>query len=48
METDTEINRYFDNAQKQNLKKLRLSHCNKEEYKAIRDLCYEFRDIFYC
>ena len=48
METDTEIDDYIDKLQKQNLKNLRLSHCNTEEYKAIRNLCYEYRDIFYC
>lgn len=48
METNTEINEYYDNLQKQNLKNLRLSHCNKEEFKAIRNLCFQYRDIFYC
>lgn len=33
---------------KQNLKNLRFSHCNKEEYNAIRNLCFQYRDIFYC
>lgn len=48
METDIETNNFMDNKLKQNLKNLRLDHCNKEEYKAIRNLCYEYRDIFYC
>lgn len=33
---------------KQNLNKLRLDHTNSEEREAIRRLCYEYRDIFYC
>lgn len=36
-----------DNIQKENLKNLRLNHLNKEEYLAIRNLCVEYRDIFY-
>lgn len=38
----------IDKFMKQNLKNLRLSHLNQEEYEAIRKLCYEFRDILYC
>ncbi|ERL95820.1 hypothetical protein D910_00384 [Dendroctonus ponderosae] len=37
----------LDKKQKENLKNLRLKHCNNEEYQAIRNLCYEYRDIFY-
>lgn len=48
METDTELKDLLNKKQKQNLKKLRLNHCNKEEFKAIRNLCSEYRDIFYC
>lgn len=48
METETIYDNEIDNLHKQNLKNLRLEHCNSEEYKAIRDLCYEYRDIFYC
>uniref|UniRef100_V5GL18 Retrovirus-related Pol polyprotein n=1 Tax=Anoplophora glabripennis TaxID=217634 RepID=V5GL18_ANOGL len=47
METDIEYNNQIDNLHKSNLKNLRLSHCNQEEYTAIRKLCYEFRDIFH-
>lgn len=39
---------YYDKLLKENLKNLRLDHTNKEEYDAIRKLCYEFRDIFHC
>lgn len=38
----------YDNLQKKNLENLDLRHCNQEEYEAIRNLCYEYRDIFYC
>lgn len=38
----------FENMQKQNLENLDLRHCNQEEYNAIRKLCYDYRDIFYC
>lgn len=50
MEVDDpyELNKCQDNVLKANLKNLRLEHCNLEERKAIRDLCIEFRDIFYC
>lgn len=50
METDMdiEINQPIDIKLKQNLKNLRLDHCNQEEYQAIRNLCHEYRDIFYC
>lgn len=33
----------FDKKGKENLKNLRLKHCNREEYQAIRNLCYEYR-----
>lgn len=44
----SEIDISLDNTLKSNIKNLRLDHCNPEERKAIRDLAYEFRDIFYC
>lgn len=31
----------LDNLQRDILNKLRLDHCNKEEYEAIKNLCYE-------
>lgn len=31
-----------------NLSKLRLDHTNEEERECISQLCYEYRDIFYC
>lgn len=31
-----------------NLNKLRLDHMNEEERKAIRNICNEYKDIFYC
>lgn len=37
-----------DNILKSNLKNIRLDHCNSEEKQSIRDLCFEYRDIFYC
>lgn len=48
METDEEIDIEKDNILKENLKNVRLEHCNQEEYNAIRKLCFEYRDIFYC
>lgn len=50
MDTDDNIqlSKSQENLLKANLKNLRLEHCNQEERKAIRDLCLEFRDIFYC
>lgn len=49
MQINSDIDeQHLDKLHKQNLKNLRLEHCNPEEYKAIRDLCYEYRDIFYC
>lgn len=50
---DTEITNFekfdksLDNMQKENLKNIRLEHCNVEEKSAIRKLCLEYRDIFY-
>lgn len=38
----------YENLQKANLKNLRLEHLNQEEYKAIRNICYEYRDIMFC
>lgn len=32
----------------ENLNKLRLNHLNNEEAEAIRQLCSEYKDIFYC
>lgn len=32
----------------QNLNKLRLDHASEEERESIRQLCYEYRDIFHC
>lgn len=48
MEPDCKLNKDQDNLLKANLKNLRLQHCNKEEQNLIRDLCYNYRDIFYC
>lgn len=49
MEVDeTCIDEQHDDLLKKNLKNLRLDHCNKEEKNAIRELCFEYRDIFYC
>lgn len=48
MEVDNDLDISQDNLLKQNLKNLRLEHCNKEEKDAIRKLCFEYRDIFYC
>lgn len=48
METNTELDFHIDTLRKQNLKNLRLKHCNKEEYLKIRNLCYQYRDIFHC
>lgn len=48
MEIDNEISANQDNLLKENLKNLRLDHCNKEENNSIRKLCFEYRDIFYC
>lgn len=48
METNNVLDKHQDNQLKQNLKNLRLDHCNKEEKEAIRDLCFEYRDIIYC
>lgn len=42
--TDVDI----DELLKNNLTKLRLDHLNSEENRAIRDLCNEYKDIFYC
>lgn len=47
METDEILDETQDRIQKENLKNLRLNHCNSEEKQAIRNLCFEFRDIFY-
>lgn len=44
---NTEYSQDYDNLLKQNQKNLRLSHCNTEEYQAIRNLCFEYRDIFH-
>lgn len=49
IEQNSEDNRtLIDKFMKENLKNLRLSHLNQEEYDAIRKLCFEFRDILYC
>ena len=48
MEIDDPLTINHDNYLKENLKNLRLDHCNKEEKDAIRKLCFEYRDIFYC
>lgn len=48
MEMDEQLTIEHDNLLKSNLKNLRLEHCNQEEKKAIRNLCFEYRDIFYC
>lgn len=48
METDDILSKEQDNLLKQNLKNLRLEHCNEEEKHVIRELCYEYRDVFYC
>lgn len=37
-----------DDLLKGNLKNIRLDHCNLKEKQAIRKLCYDYRDIFYC
>lgn len=47
METDQDLTQYHDDLLKENLKNIRLDHCNPEEKNAIRKLCFEFRDIFY-
>ncbi|KAG7297303.1 hypothetical protein JYU34_019262 [Plutella xylostella] len=53
---ETEIKCHFNTATtdydvdeilKDNLNKIRLDHMNEEERKAIFQLCYEYRDIFY-
>lgn len=51
--TECEINNLNDDYEiddllKENLSKLRLEHTNDEERAAISNLCYEYRDIFYC
>lgn len=48
MEIDNDFSITQDNVLKQNLKNIRLDHCNKEEREAIRKLCFDYRDIFYC
>jgi len=51
MEVDIDqidFNKSNNNLLKANLKNLRLIHYNPEERKANRDLCLEYRDIFYC
>lgn len=45
--TDKSDNNY-DRLLTENLSKLNLEHMNSEERKAIEDICYEFKDIFYC
>lgn len=37
-----------DDLLKENLRKLRLDHMNKEERECISKLCHKYRDIFYC
>lgn len=48
IETDNVLGVEQQNLLKQNLKNIRVDHCNKEEKEAIRKLCFEYRDIFYC
>ena len=48
MDMDIDLSYEQDSLLKQNLKNLRLDHCNKEEKDAIRKLCFDYRDIFYC
>lgn len=48
MEIDEVAPREIDDMLKQNLCKLRLEHTNNEERHCIQQLCYEYRDIFYC
>lgn len=33
---------------KDNLKNIRLDHCNSEEKQFLKKLCFEYRDIFHC
>lgn len=45
------INRFKpeqDELLKENLKSLRFEHCSDTEPKAIQNLSYKYRDIFYC
>jgi len=46
-EIDQNLDMEKDNILKENMKNLRLNHCNLEEKKEIRKLCFEFRDIFH-
>lgn len=48
VDSDESFSQNQDNILKSNLRNLRLDHCNLEEKQAIRDLCLEYRDIFYC
>ncbi|CAF4800983.1 unnamed protein product [Pieris macdunnoughi] len=38
----------LDKLLKQNLERLRTTHMNQEEYREIKKLCYNYRDIFHC
>ncbi|WP_253302428.1 reverse transcriptase domain-containing protein [Wolbachia endosymbiont of Psylliodes chrysocephala] len=48
METDEIFTDNHDRILKENLKQIRMDHCNQEESDAIKNLCLEYRDIFYC
>ncbi|EFA13670.1 Retrovirus-related Pol polyprotein from transposon 412-like Protein [Tribolium castaneum] len=44
----TPIDSNIDQQLKKNLKNIRISHLNSEEQRQIKNLCFEYRDIFYC
>lgn len=48
METEDDIESNYDNLLKQNMRNLLLNHCIKDETDAIRRLCFDYGDIFYC
>lgn len=48
MDVDSPLDQQQENILKQNLKNIRLDHCNKEEKDVIRKLCLDYKDIFFC
>ncbi|EFA12120.1 Retrovirus-related Pol polyprotein from transposon 17.6-like Protein [Tribolium castaneum] len=44
----TPIDSNIDQQLKENLKNIRISHLNSEEQRQIKNLCFDYRDIFYC
>lgn len=38
----------IDSLLTENLSKLRFDHMNREEKKAIEEICREYKDVFYC